>query len=222
LSKLLSTKNNRGFLATVWLIAGIIALSSISSFMTSAQAIPEYVMNDKPFGKDGQVEINKCNDVNINIPGFEINELPSSAISALTNEASESGNERSNEPSSTDGFDGFICNIKNNNNNVGERDGDGVGTDQCGEEIESCFQQYLEGNEFKELSQALDSREGVEVDIEGREVTLRSFEDLCSALAPFASDPEQVEQIVGTILGEILTSPININFLLFGCIIRAL
>jgi hypothetical protein len=32
--------------------------------MTSAQAIPGYGMNDKPFGKDDYVEINKCNNIN--------------------------------------------------------------------------------------------------------------------------------------------------------------
>ena len=123
---------------------------------------------------------------------MEINELPPSAVSALANEAldpsSFENEERRNNGPSTSGFDGFICNIENNNNNIGTRDGDSIGTDQCGEAIKSCFQQYLEGNDFEESSQAVNSTTGVTVDIEGREVTLRSFEDLCSALAPFASD----------------------------------
>jgi hypothetical protein len=55
LRQLVSTKNNKCFLAIVLLVAGIIALSSLSSLMTSAQAIPEYGMNDKPFGKDDYV-----------------------------------------------------------------------------------------------------------------------------------------------------------------------
>ena len=87
---------------------------------------------------------------------MEINELPPSAVSALANEAldpsSFENEERRNNGPSTSGFDGFICNIENNNNNIGTRDGDSVGTDQCGEAIKSCFQQYLEGNDFEEWS----------------------------------------------------------------------
>jgi hypothetical protein len=54
---------------------------------------------------------------------LEINELPPSAVSALANEAldpsSFENEERRNNGPSTSGFDGFICNIENNNNNIG-------------------------------------------------------------------------------------------------------
>ena len=54
MSRIASTINNKGFLVTFLLVvAGIITLPFLSFFfITNAQAIPEYGMNDKPFGED--------------------------------------------------------------------------------------------------------------------------------------------------------------------------
>lgn len=85
----------------------------------------------------------------------------------------------------------------NDNDNIVIEDGkatDGVGIDKCGEAVEACFQQFLSQSQFEQLSEALDSPTGVKVDILGREVTLRSFEDICSALAPSTPSLTQFDE----------------------------
>ena len=76
----------------------------------------------------------------------------------------------------------------------------GVNADQCGEDVKACFQQFLSKTQFEQLSEALDSQTGVKVDIIGSEVTLRSFEDICSALEPFTSSPEKFDEALLDIL----------------------
>src|SRR5918999_1112519 len=69
-----TTKISAAFLATV-LVAGIIALSS-PSFMTGAQAQEYYGMdrdNKKSDKKDVSVKSVKCNNVNVNVNGLELN-----------------------------------------------------------------------------------------------------------------------------------------------------
>ena len=46
----------------------------------------------------------------------------------------------------------------------------GVNADQCGEDVKACFQQFLSKTQFEQLSEALDSRIGVKVDILGSNI----------------------------------------------------
>jgi len=115
---------------------------------------------------------------------------------------------------------------KRDNNRTGtqDRDDNVVGTNQtnqCAGDVEACFQQFLSQSQFEQLSEALDSPTGVKVDILGSEVTLRSFEDICSALEPFLPSPTEFDEALGDILGDILNPPLNINSALLNCVYNA-
>ena len=97
----------------------------------------------------------------------------------------------------------------------------GVNADQCSEDVKACFQQFLSKTQFEQLSKALDSPTGVKVNILGSEVTLRSFEDICSALQPFTSSPEKFDEALLDILDDILNPPLNINSALLSCVYKA-
>src|SRR5687768_11909920 len=80
-----TTKISAAFLATV-LVAGIIALSS-PSFMTGAQAQEYYGMErdyKKSDKKDVSVKSIKCNNVNVNVNGLELNVLPPALANILS------------------------------------------------------------------------------------------------------------------------------------------
>jgi hypothetical protein len=98
----------------------------------------------------------------------------------------------------------------------------GVNADQCGEDAKACFQQFLTKTQFEQLSEALDSPTGVKVNILGSEVTLRSFEDICSALEPFTSSPEKFDEVLLDILADILNPPLNINSALLSCVYKVI
>jgi hypothetical protein len=98
----------------------------------------------------------------------------------------------------------------------------GVNADQCGEDVKACFQQFLSKTQFEQLSKALDSPTGVKVNMLGSEVTLRSFEDICSALQPFTSSPEKFDEALLDILDDILNPPLNINSALLSCVYKAI
>ena len=58
-----------------------------------------------------------------------------------------------------------------------------VNADQCGEDVESCFKRLLTQSQFETLSAKLASPEGIHISIPDIDIsTLRSFEDICSAL----------------------------------------
>ena len=97
----------------------------------------------------------------------------------------------------------------------------GVNADQCGEDVEACFKRLLTQSQFEQLSEALDSPTGVKVDVLGSEVTLRSFEDICSALEPFTSSLTKFDKGLLDILGDILNPPLNINSALLSCVYEA-
>ena len=137
-----TTKISAAFLATV-LVAGIIALSS-PSFMTGAQAQEYYGMdrdNKKSDKKDVSVKSVKCNNVNVNVNGLELNLSSVPFLSGLlTSEADEgergAGSYGSNgygnggsygDKSRSDGDFKFICINNNNNTVVGVDDGDDNG-----------------------------------------------------------------------------------------------
>jgi hypothetical protein len=109
---------------------------------------------------------------------------------------------------------------KDNRTGTQDGDGNGVGTNQCAGDVEACFQQFLSQTQFEQLSEALDSPTGVKVDILGSEITLRSFEDICSVLESITS-PVQFNEALLDILGDILNPPLNINSALLSCVYEA-
>ena len=116
--------------------------------------------DEKSYEQDGTVTYTKCSNININIAGLELNELPSS-LAGLASEAqaadeardsSSFGNGRSNGPSGSD--NGFVCIIKNNNNNVAG--GGGNGESPC----DGCFAKLSD-----DLQTAIDTFMGTSDDI---------------------------------------------------------
>jgi hypothetical protein len=133
----ITTKISAAFLATV-LVAGIIAISS-PSFMSGAQADPYYGMDSykkKSNAKDVSVKNVKCNNINVNVNGLELNTTKVPFLSKLlTSEAHGDEDERGassygsnggsygsggsygDKRSGSDGDFKFVC-INNNNNTV--------------------------------------------------------------------------------------------------------
>jgi hypothetical protein len=235
--KVLTKTANAIFLAIV-LVAGTITLFS-PSFMTGAQAQEYYGGKENNYenhyGKDtykskdsNSVIVKKinCNNVNVNVNGLEIDVLPLALANLLQGDEDErgagsyGGGERS-YGSGQSGYDNnsfkFIC-INNNNNTVIEAET--PIEDECPEadEIESCFRQFLLDALFPNFVDELES--GITVEINGQEVTLRSFEDICEALEGLTTFGElrfAVESILQEVLGFV---PMNIEF--FSCIAEAL
>ena len=212
MSKEVSTKEiNAGFLAIV-LIAGTLAAIS-PSFMIGAHAQqygmdqkynsyePDYGMDiydDKQsYGKDHSYDKSKdsvivkkikCNNINVNLNGLEIDALPT-ALDGLATEAQadegeigassfgSGGGSNGGGPSGSDSDSRFVC--INNNDNTAEN---GDETDPCGDAIEACFRQVLLDFLFPNFVEALESEAGITVEINGQDITLRSFEDICLAL----------------------------------------
>jgi len=79
----------------------------------------------------------------------------------------------------------FIC-INNNNNTVIEEKIPTPPVEGCteanAEDRESCFEESINPANFKFLTDTLASPAGLTVEIDGQDVTLRSFADICKAL----------------------------------------
>ncbi|HEX7207285.1 MAG TPA: hypothetical protein VF233_03830 [Nitrososphaeraceae archaeon] len=105
----------------------------------------------------------------------------------------------------------FVC-INNNNNTVVVEEEPPTPippVDECSEaeEIEACFEQFLfDEGDFPRLVAALES--GITVEINGEELTLRSFADICLVLESATTYNELIE-ILFTILVEV-NPPIRI------------
>src|SRR5215204_2802440 len=116
------------------LVVGTIAAFSPSFMITSAQAEPYYGQDNnykKSYGKDVTVKSVKCNNINVNVNGLELNVLPPVLSGLLTSETqasyegergpssygSGSGGSYGSGQSGSDGDFKFVC-INNNNNTV--------------------------------------------------------------------------------------------------------
>ena len=89
--------------------------------------------------------------------------------------------------------------------------------DECpeAEEIEACFEEILFKGQFPTLVAALES--GITVDINGEEVTLRSFEDICEALEGLTFE------VLPIAIAEILVEAgISFDFRIVICIAEAI
>ena len=156
MNKIVSIKNtNAIFLATV-LVIGIIALSSPSFIIgVNAQGEPYYGMENnhkKSYGKDVSVNPIKCNNINVNLNGFnglKLNVLPTSLNALATDEAqaADEGRESSsfgNGERNNNGYQHndkdfrFVC-INNNNFEVVEDETTPTEPLTC----EECFHKFL-------------------------------------------------------------------------------
>jgi len=129
LNRIVSIKINTLFLSAI-LIAGTIALSS-PSFMAGAQAQQDYGIENnydkKSNGKDVSVKSIKCNNVNVNVNGLELNGLPPFLNNLLASDGQDGYGDASSYGSGSygnvgqSGYDNnsfkFVC-INNNNNTV--------------------------------------------------------------------------------------------------------
>jgi hypothetical protein len=100
-----------------------------------------------------------------------------------------------------------------------------VNADQCGEDVEACFERLLTQSQFEKLSAKLVSSEGTHIDIPGVDFpTLRSFEDICSALGSL--DSEGLSTAVNELIPQIFDSiqiPVPSNARVFvECIVDAI
>jgi hypothetical protein len=129
--KLLIKRTSAIFLAIV-LITGTIALSIPSFMIGTAQALPYYGQDNnydkKSDAKNISVKSIKCNNVNVNVNGLELNGLPP-FLTGLASEAQATDNEGQYGASSYGSYGSgeqswydnnsfkFVC-INNNNNTV--------------------------------------------------------------------------------------------------------
>ena len=113
------------------------------------------------------------------------------------------GSDGGGRPSGFDSDSRFVC-INNNDNVVTE----GNECPRESDEIESCFRQGLNEISFDKFLMALEDPTGITVEINGEEVTLRSFEDICEALEglTFAQLKETITNILLEVDIILLTS----------------
>jgi hypothetical protein len=128
--KLLRTETSAIFLAIV-LVLGTFAAISPSSFIIGAQA-QEYYGQDKSYKKSDKKDVSvksiKCNNVNVNVNGLELNGLPPFLVTLLASDGQDGYGDASSYGSGSygnigqSGYDNknsfkFVC-INNNNNTV--------------------------------------------------------------------------------------------------------
>ena len=204
-------------------------------------AYPSYGKDDRDKSKDSSssISINKLNCINnnVNINGnnngtINVGNSGKSATGSGTDEGylgvgSLGGNYG-------EGYDNgynkqkdksFSCIINNNNNNtvvVGEEPPTPIPpVEECAEtdEIEACFEQFLDEGEFPRLVAALES--GITIGINGEEVTLRSFNDICLAFEGLTTY-QQLNEAVDNILIDADISPGEDFVAIVDCIAEAL
>jgi hypothetical protein len=165
--------------------------------MSGAQAEPYYGMDSykkKSNAKDVSVKNVKCNNINVNVNGLELNTTSVPFLSTLlgseahADEGERGASSYGSGGSYGDGRSGsggdfkFVC-INNNNNTVvvGEEP-QLPPVNECAEDVEACFAEFLSPEVFLALETALESQAGITIEINGQNVVLRSFEDICLAL----------------------------------------
>ncbi len=202
--------------------------------------------NKQSYGKDSNsydkskdsstiLKKEKCNNINVNVNGFNGikvgDALPTSALSSLATDeaqaaedegevgASSFGSDGGGRPSGSDS-DSRIC-INNNDFAVVEEES--PVEDECPEadEIKSCFEEHLVNDQFPRLVDALNSPAGVTVVINGEEVTLRSFDDICEALKGLTTFEDLKDAIIDILKAAFGQGEPTISTL-FTCIAEAL
>jgi hypothetical protein len=218
-----TTKISAAFLATV-LVAGIIAISS-PSFMVGAQAVPEYGMDSykkKSNAKDVSVKNVKCNNINVNVNGLELNTTSVPFLSDLLGSEAQASDEGysgassygsnggsyGDKKSGSDGDFKFVC-INNNNNTVIVGDGDGDGNGAL-EECESCF------DEFRPVFPVTVTLPPLGT------ITINNLQELCDLIfsPPFSTSAEQLLRLVAAILPTATDE--QVEGIVCGCLVPLL
>ena len=123
MNKIILKKTTSVIFLAVVLVTGTISLLS-SSFMTNAYAFQMDNNYKKSDGKDVSVKSIKCNNINVNVNGLELDVFPSFLGGGLAAEAQESSTDTSSFAGNGEGNDGFEINdfrfvcINNNDNTV--------------------------------------------------------------------------------------------------------
>jgi hypothetical protein len=119
---------------------------------------------------------------------------------------------------------GFTCIINNNNNNIVVQETSIPPVNDCpeAEDIEACFEEYFELG-FERLLAALESPTGITIEINGQDVTFRSFNDICEAFKDltFTQLREAIFDIVRAVSNP-GQAPIPVIAELIPCIAEAL
>ena len=226
MNKIVTTKKTSAIFLAIVLVAGTIALSS-PSFMVGAQAVPEYGMekkyssyeeseygmdsyDKKAYGKDDSykskdsnsviVKKVKCNNVNVNVNGLDLNLTSVPFLSnLLASEAhasdegergansygSNGGGSYGDKKSDSDNFK-FVC-INNNNNTVVVLPPPVPTVPPVPETCEECFTTVIpDEEELDDLIQAF------EVDSEG---FIGSLQDLCDFITEEVQQVQMGEQL---------------------------
>ena len=195
-----TTKISSVFLATV-LIAGMIASSP--SFITNALAFEmgdnygnDNYGNDNYRGDDYRnhdakdVSVYKkidCSNKNINVNGFEFNALPDTLTGLATAQAQTGDDARNGFNNGERNIGGHgdkdpLCfNINRNNNEGAGNVNPGAEEDTCGDEVETCFRDFLTDQAAEDrLIAALGSPAGLTIQVAPNiPVTFHSFADIC-------------------------------------------
>ena len=217
------------FLAAI-LVAGTITALFPSFMVGTAQATPYPDMDreKKEDKKSVSVSSLKCNNINVNINGLELSVLPpflggEVAAEAVedgeTNANSFAGNGESNSVSQINDFR-FICINNNNNTVVGaeEQIPPAPPVDECAEDVEACFEEFLSPGDLDALTTALANGLTVPTEPLG-EVTFNSFADICEELEGLTEF--ELLTVMGDILGTVGIVPADINGLV-DCIAEAI
>ena len=208
--------------------------------------------NKQSYGKDSNsydkskdstiVKKVKCNNINVNVNGFngvEVGTLPTALNGLATDEAQASADEgvigassfgsgggSDGRPSSGLGSDKWCLNNNEFAVVVGEEPvpPEPPVEEECAEagDIESCFEGLSFEGQFDALVDVLNSPEGLTVEINGVDITLRSFADICSAFEGLTY--EQFGSAVVAIFTELAPpgeSPV-IHLALIPCIAQVL
>jgi hypothetical protein len=199
---------------------------------------PEYPSDNNYKSKkdsSNSVSLNKlnCVDNNVNINGNNTGDINvgNSGKSATGSGTDEGYLGVGSVGGNGEGYDngykkqkdqGFTCIINNNNNNtvvVGEEPVPPV--EECAEtdEIEACFEQFLTDEEFPRLIAALES--GITIGINGEEVTLRSFNEICLAFEGLTTYLD-LNEAIDNILNDADISPGEDITAIVDCIAQAI
>jgi hypothetical protein len=184
---------------------------------------PEYGTQYSSYGKDNKdkskdsVDIQKlkCKNTNINLNGIEANiggavdSVGAAAASEGIEQASAVNGERNNHEVKKflgKDFD-VVCISKNNNNNEGAGTGDGDDeTDPCGDEVRTCFTDFLTDPAVEATLIAALSPNGAGITIDvgtGISVEFNSFAEICLFLQGLEADTGLIQHFLSLILLEI-------------------
>jgi hypothetical protein len=179
LNKLKSTAKINALFLTIVLIAGTITLMFPSSITASAQTEQYYGMDKdrKSHGKDVSVKSVKCNNINVNVNGLELNLTSVPFLSKLLASEANEGERGAGSYGSDGNYGGgqsgsdkdfkFIC-INNNNNTVVGVNDDDNGTIPEPLTCETCFTTILTEEDLNGLIADF-AREGID-----------SLQDICN------------------------------------------